>query len=474
MKRWVKLLLTLGIGLLALTSNTPNAATPQVGNPSSYNYFAGGFDGEPQTNITVLTDQKVPLTAKSSSAWIYFGPFRTVTYSWFLYHADGNFWSTEKVTNQQPIDQASMYEFSSHAPGTYYLQVMARWWSTAGETFIGTYYSRVIVVNVVSRSVPATGISVSLPKTALLPGMSTQAVATVTPANTTSPVTWSISPANIATIDPQTGAIQTKPGTEGILTVTATANNKSASATLYVGGLANQSVEPGGTVTFTVQGAPNGNLRYQWYEVAKNGALTPISGATSATLQFQTNKSPNLNTNPDNNRRFQVEIWMPTTNETLFTRIATLNLTQPAGGPIPWLKSVPNFQIDPVNVAEIMQSNVNPGLKVDQGIEIEDVGPATGSWQLSAKLSPFISADGRYQLTSDLILSIYNYPTRLFSNQTVPISGMIRGTTWTISSEQLNSSSLFVFQSNRVQAGTYSATINWQLSLVPDPASAQN
>ena len=461
-RRW--LLLMVFILLFSLPQTLRAADSPQLGLPSGYTFLGGGFSNEPETEITILSDQTKNLSAQADFAFPYAFSAKAIRYTWYQYSNSNRTWQTVKTDDQQNNPGGTSYTFGPMAPGTYYLQLEAEMFGKLLNIRWSDYFSRVVVIHVIAKPVPATKINVSLPRQSLLPGMTTQAEAHLEPAGSTSQITWSIKPTDLATIDPSTGAITTNRDKTGVATVTATANGLSDSKPLDIGGLANQTVNPGQTATFTVTAQPVGQYSYQWYEIGPNGAQKPIPGVTGPTLQIKTSPNPDLTANPDNNRRFRAQIVFNNTEDSLFTRTATLSLVNPASGALPWLKTAPNFT-SRISLETVKTIDSRANAVPDSGLAVVDVGNGAGTWQLSATLGQLTLA--AKPLAVSLTLQLATSVTLMPGVQT-QIATQKRGTSLDVSRDTLRAF-FNIKKSLDAQVGAYQGKIIWALVLAPGP-----
>ncbi|WP_057894511.1 Ig-like domain-containing protein [Lacticaseibacillus brantae] len=462
MRKRLLLLLLVFILVFSLPTTLQAADTPRLGLPSGYSFLGGGFSNEPETEITILSDQTKELSAKADFAFIYATSLKATRYTWYRYLSANNSWLPVKIDDQQDFPGTTKYTFGPMPPGTYYLQLEAEMFGKLLGIRWSDYFSRVIVIHVIAKPLPATKVSVSLPRESLLPGMTTQAEAHLEPAGSTSQITWSIKPADLATIDPNTGAITTYPDKTGVATVTATANGLSDSKLLDIGGLSNQTVNPGQTATFSVSARPIGQYTYQWYEIGPNGAQKLIPGVTGPTLQIKTSSNPDLTTNPDNNRRFRAQIIFSNTEETLLTRIATLHLVNPATGPVPWLQSAPNFSAS-VSLETVQTLDSRANATPNSGISVIDIGSGPGNWYLTATIGHLML--GSQRLDAVLTLNLAS-PITLQPDVQTQIATQKRGTSWDVPREAL-SAFFRIKKSPEARLGQYQGSITWTLNLVP-------
>ncbi|KRM72247.1 Ig-like domain-containing protein [Lacticaseibacillus brantae] len=459
MRRFL-LLLTIWLGFLPATTVSA-APTYQV--PSGNDFFGGGFNAEPQSQ-TILLGQGATITFNSWPGALIIK--KSVTYT--LWQQQGSGWQSILSRKYTKFDTAS-FTMTPQVAGTYNFQIQADW----ENVMKGTYYSQGFSIIVTPSIIPPTAMSLKLAHDTILPGESTRADVAFEPANATARVTWSVAPAGIVTIDSATGIITSQPNKTGLVTITATAGKLSASTQLLVGGVKDQTVAAGDPVTFELNGLhDSADYSFQWYAVDQTGNKKAIPGATHARYQFTTNPAPDLSTNPDQNRRFQVEL-IPNERfsgaEHGWSNVATLSLTAPRPDPGPSLNSVPEITTEPINLAAVVSQSAQLPVTATAPLAITDRGHGAGSWQLSAQLSSLETKATKLEATLNLNLG----PSQVelsAGGDAVSIVQRPRGETF---STLLTGSGLAIKRNPYATAGDYQAKIKWLLTLTPPAENLQ-
>jgi len=462
-------LILLIVWLSVIPANTISAADTlnnpaYVKPPSGYTWVLGGFNSEPQSNNIVLPN-KATITFNSSPGDLI--PFKT-SVKYTLWQRSGGAWKNIQTRTYTDFSGAS-FTIAPTIPGTYTFQIQADW---AG-VIAGTYFSKVFSVNATTTTIPPTVLRLNLDRDTILPGESTRAEVILTPANATANVTWSVAPAGIVTIDSQSGIITSQPNKTGRVTITATTGKLSASTQLLVGGVKNQTVAAGDLATFELDGLNEStDYTFKWYNIDAAGKRTAISGATHSRYQFTTNPNPNLSTNPDQNRLFQVELIPKgrfSSADHIWSNIATLTLTAPRPNPEPNIVSVPSLATAPINLSAIVSQSAELPVEASDQLAVADAGHGNDLWQLTAQLSTLQTNET--SLSAALQLQMGTNQTALTAGgEAVPVVRQPRGTPF---SALLTDATLVIDRDPFASAGVYYATLTWRLALIPPAENLQ-
>ncbi|MHA3065499.1 Ig-like domain-containing protein [Lacticaseibacillus saniviri] len=479
MRRLISIVFLISFIFALSPKQTVNAAppTPPFGSPSpSYNWINGGFKSQPRAHYNAVINQDLPLRVVAAPDITFAAAIigKTATFEW---RQSLNKVPWLKVSNnvyQSPVGTAPETDdfiFHPTVVGTYYLQVQVKWSRTLFADV--RYQTRLITIDVLPESVATTGLSVDVDHPILFPGFSTTAHATLTPEDATDRITWQVSPADIVTIDPDTGNINSTANRYGKVTITATSGQHKASTTLIVGGVRDQTVQAGQPVTFRAEGIrpiPNTKLTYQWYRLNDSGGRQLIRGATQSTYTFTTNSNPTLASNPDHLRRFQVGLTTTYNGQSdvIYSNPATLTLQAEEEATFE-LSQVPDFvPAQDLRVADFFRGDQVIPINA-QPIILQDTTTGNNQVMLTARLSPFINQTNRHWSNRPTLgFTVANRVVTLpANNQSTRIADIPQGQGLSQTTGQLYHASLNIPQLKKVNAGTYQATLLWEANLVP-------
>ncbi|WCG36169.1 Ig-like domain-containing protein [Companilactobacillus farciminis] len=227
-------------------------------------WMTSGYNLQPQPNNYTVVDSPTTLRTDQGRSFIAFlaTALAPARYQWYE-TTDGKKWTEVSKKNGGTKKNLTV---TPKEIGTKYYQQKVEWYIVF-SVLSPTVYSKVAAVHALDKHVSATDIEVSVDDDYIynyssdITTTSTYAHATVTPANFTGDIKWSIDNEDLATIDEDSGLITANTRTKsGIVTVTATAINNdgttvSNSAEVTVGGgLEDQTVKAGETAEFKLMG----------------------------------------------------------------------------------------------------------------------------------------------------------------------------------------------------------------------------
>jgi len=218
--------------------------------PKDYNYT------KVDSPVTLYTDQARSFVTAllTLTSWAH--------YQWYESSGDGKW----KEISKKNGGTKKNLTLTPNEIGTKYYQQETSWYMVI-SALSPTVYSKVAAVKALDKHVYATDLDVTLDDDYIynyeskVTTTSTYAHATVTPADFTGTIKWSIDRPDLATIDPDSGLIQANTRTKsGIATVTATALNADGTTVTkdkeitVGGGLEDQTVKAGEDATFELMG----------------------------------------------------------------------------------------------------------------------------------------------------------------------------------------------------------------------------
>ena len=227
-------------------------------------WMTSGYNLQPQSNNYTVVDSSTTLRTDQGRSWLsaLTSGLAPAHYQWYETN-DGKKWTEVSKKNGGTKKNLTV---TPKEIGTKYYQQEVKWYYIFSP-LSPTVYSKVAAVHALDKHVSATDIDVSVDDDYIynysseITTTSTYAHATVTPANFTGDIKWSIDNTDLATIDEESGLITANTRTKsGIVTVTATAINNdgttvSNNTTVTVGGgLEDQTVKAGETAKFELMG----------------------------------------------------------------------------------------------------------------------------------------------------------------------------------------------------------------------------
>ena len=227
-------------------------------------WMTSGYNLQPQPNNYTVVDSSTTLRTDQGRSWLsaLTSGLAPAHYQWYE-TTDGKKWTEVSKKNGGTKKNLTV---TPKEIGTKYYQQEVKWYYIFSP-LSPTVYSKVAAVHALDKHVSATDIDVSVDDDYIynyssdITTTSTYAHATVTPANFTGDIKWSIDNTDLATIDEESGLITANTRTKsGIVTVTATAINNdgttvSNSTTVTVGGgLEDQTVKARETAKFELMG----------------------------------------------------------------------------------------------------------------------------------------------------------------------------------------------------------------------------
>ncbi|WP_119318422.1 Ig-like domain-containing protein [Companilactobacillus formosensis] len=227
-------------------------------------WMTSGYNLQPQSNNYTVVDSSTTLRTDQGRSWLsaLTSGLAPAHYQWYE-TTDGKKWTEVSKKNGGTKKNLTV---TPKEIGTKYYQQEVKWYYIFSP-LSPTVYSKVAAVHALDKHVSATDIDVSVDDDYIynysseITTTSTYAHATVTPANFTGDIKWSIDNTDLATIDEESGLITANTRTKsGIVTVTATAINNdgttvSNNTTVTVGGgLEDQTVKAGETAKFELMG----------------------------------------------------------------------------------------------------------------------------------------------------------------------------------------------------------------------------
>jgi len=227
-------------------------------------WMTSGYALQPKDYSYTKVDS--PVTLYTDQARSFVTALLTLTswahYQWYETSGDGKW----KEVSKKNGGTKKNLTLTPTEIGTKYYQQETSWYMVI-SALSPTVYSKVAAVKALDKHVYATDLDITLDDDYIynyeskVTTTSTYAHATVTPADFTGTIKWSIDCPDLATIDPDSGFIQANPRTKsGIATVTATALNADGTTVskdkeiTIGGGLEDQTVKAGDDATFELMG----------------------------------------------------------------------------------------------------------------------------------------------------------------------------------------------------------------------------
>jgi len=227
-------------------------------------WMTSGYALQPKDYSYTKVDS--PVTLYTDQARSFVTALLTLTswahYQWYETSGDGKW----KEVSKKNGGTKKNLTLTPTEIGTKYYQQETSWYMVI-SALSPTVYSKVAAVKALDKHVYATDLDITLDDDYIynyeskVTTTSTYAHATVTPADFTGTIKWSIDRPDLATIDPDSGFIQANPRTKsGIATVTATALNADGTTVskdkeiTIGGGLEDQTVKAGDDATFELMG----------------------------------------------------------------------------------------------------------------------------------------------------------------------------------------------------------------------------
>lgn len=312
------------------TTVTADAATiPGKGTPSADivqflgQNFTTGYTLQPQDAYTYIGNAKVLRAAVGHEQLTSYSD----SFQWYQSTNAGQTWT--KVSSAT----SATLTVNPQSSGTVYYQLADQYGLL--PFLAPTYYSRVAAVTTVDSAIKATDFKATADDSYLYNNQATAATTyvhgTVTPADSTSDVSWSSSDTSLATVDKTTGQVTANTtGKSGTVTIKGIVNNndgttQSDSVNIKIGGgLDAQNIKSGEKATYTVQGSMDkAPTSVVWHKVTATGTDTTVSSGTSLTYTTATATAADVGS------KYYAVITITTSDgtDTIKTNQAALNVT---------------------------------------------------------------------------------------------------------------------------------------------------
>ncbi|GKT04156.1 WxL domain-containing protein [Furfurilactobacillus entadae] len=528
---WLTGLLTtmfifLSVSIPVNAADYPNTNPPSAAPVSGFfSQWTGGFQQQP-VDTNSVADAAYTLKLSTVRATFFLTADQgdpTVTWNW---SENNSAWkpvtngsgssgtatvsANNPDSNHQNSSLTNTFKNDGKAHTIYYqaqLHYSGGWFGVGANT----YYSNVVKVQISPEIVHATDLSLSVDNPNLPNGHSEVVHPTLTPAQATDKITWSIanpdgSATNVATIS-DTGLVTASSETSkyGPVVVTAQVSGLTRTLKMFIGGLQDtKALENGKTnPSFEVNGYTKGTTVSAWHhklangtdEVIKDGQTladgTKVSVSTDAATGISNGVLTLDKTSiKEDKSTYYAELMVPvpgTSAQKDQTNTATLSVTPNSLT----LDGVPDFSFGSTNrsvpINDIVQGTTlttttpftGPKTTYDGNgkgaLQVTDPRGSGAGWTLYASMTPFNNATDKSALganggiTLNLLSSngaINNVAVRNDGSQTLVLQQ--QATSTATSSLDLSPSTLKIAPTPLVSPGLYQSTITWTLANVPN------
>lgn len=335
-------------------------------------WATGGFDKQPTTSYYTTVGDPIKITTHTVRSTLSFGlnPFETVYHRWFISNDDGKF-------SQIPNETRNSLIYTPQQTGTYYIQLYTYY---EGLFTKDKFYSDVITVHVLKKSIDADFLNISIDKNYLynvkdssnngIVPKDAYATANPDPEDATGDISWSLDKPDLATINENGHIVANSDGKSGIVKITGSIKNNDGSIITSKpqiikigGGLDNQTVHANQPATFHIQTDTDSqrdddkDIKITWYKRSTNGQVTQLQTQTDP-MTYVT--SPTTKT--ENGDEFYAQISVK--KNTIRTNSAVLNVLPPTDPNINIKSSIEDTTFHPAENTDSVINKVSSNDKL--------------------------------------------------------------------------------------------------------------
>ncbi|KRK93521.1 hypothetical protein [Companilactobacillus futsaii] len=346
--------------------------TPTPDPTGGFGFWAtGGFDRQPKTSYYTTVGAPIEITTHTVRSTLSFGlnPFETVYHNWFISNDGGKF-------SQIPNETKNSLVYTPQQTGTYYIQLYTYY---AGIFTKDKFYSDVITVHVLKKSIDAVFLNITIDKNylynvkdssnnAIVP-KDAYATASPDPDDATGDISWSSDNPSLATIDENGHIVANSDNKSGIVKITGSIKNSDGSIVTSKpqnikigGGLENQTVHANQPATFHLQTDEDDKrddtkAKITWYKRSTNGQVKQLETQADPTTYVT---SPT--TKAENGDEFYAQITVK--RNTVRTNSAVLNVLPPTDPNINIKSSIEDTTFHPAENTDSVINKVSSNDKL--------------------------------------------------------------------------------------------------------------
>ncbi|MYV17107.1 WxL domain-containing protein [Furfurilactobacillus milii] len=498
---WLSIIMFILVSLLLpITGHADDNIVPK-GTPSADPFsvgrlvFVGGFTQQPLSLNTVSDkDYQLSFTAIKSL----FDPWTdNITASWYI-SEDGQNWKKAQDDGNALSGSFKTHQHVDHV-STFYYQISV---SIHGFLTSSVYWSKVAKVTISPQDVHATALSIAGESDTLPNANSENILATLTPANATDSIKWSVDNSQLATIDATSGKLTATSDLNqyGKVTVTATTSNGiTASTVVYVGALQDKLVNEGTDASFIIKGFPKSAYVVGWHQIPPHGSDKPATNGPNVSISASPDGMQNgmltvKNTSASQTQtQYYAVIGFNGADQQTNTNKARLFVNP--GGQLT-LDAIPNFTFSKADGTPLTVNNITHGVSLasisntpgstsltydgndQQLLSIYDPRVHSSGWSLTAAMAAFTNT-ATHQPIGDKggislnLINDQNKSLATLKDDDQPVSVINATTPNTNVHSLLSGSTLTIDPTHAANSGHYSATISWTLADVPTANAAK-